>query len=170
MELMQRAVAGVSKVVAYAAGVLLVGMVGHILYEIVLRAFFDSSTYVLDEFVGYGVAAVTFLALPYAFEQGVMIRVNILLARTHGNVRRWLEVFCVLTTLAVGGFLAYYYFLDWHRNLVRGEVSGTLAAVPMWIPTGLMLLGYVLFLVQLVAYLVRLLAGGSAMRDAAASE
>ena len=61
---------------------LLVLMVLHILLEIVLRSFFASSTFVLDEFVGYGVAAMTFLSLGYALETDSLIRVQLLLGRS----------------------------------------------------------------------------------------
>ena len=54
MERLIRAVEGLSRAAGVVSAVLLIGMVLHILLEIVLRAFFSSSTFVLDEFVGYG--------------------------------------------------------------------------------------------------------------------
>ncbi len=149
-----------SKLAAQVSAVLLVYMVLHILIEIVLRGFFDSSTYVLDEFIGYGVAAITFLALGYAFEEGALIRVNLVLIRTKGAVRRGLEVFCVVATLGVIGYLGWYFWRDWQRAWERGEVSPSIAEIPVWIPLGLVMLGYILFTLQLFAYLVRLSTGG----------
>jgi len=148
---------------SYAAGVvsaiLLIGMVLHILLEIVLRSFFSSSTFVLDEFVGYGVAAMTFLSLGYALNEGALIRVNIVLARTAGRSRIALEIFSVAVTLAMTVFIAVYFWRSFTRNWNRGAVSESIAEVPLWIPEGLVLAGMILFAIQLAAYLLRLIAG-----------
>ena len=148
---------------SYAAGVvsaiLLIGMVLHILLEIVLRSFFSSSTFVLDEFVGYGVAAMTFLSLGYALNEGALIRVNILLGRTAGRPRIGLEIFSAAVTLALTVFIAVYFWRSVARNWKREAVSETIAEVPLWIPEGLVLAGMILFAVQLAAYLLRLIAG-----------
>ena len=92
MDIFQRAVCGASRLAAQLSAVLLVAMVCHIIVEIVLRSFFATSTFVLDEVVGYGVAAMTFLSLGYALEQGAMIRVNVLITRVGGMPRRALEL------------------------------------------------------------------------------
>lgn len=148
---------------SWAAGVLsaalLVGMVLHILVEIVLRSFFDSSTFVLDEFVGYGVAAMTFLSLGYALNEGALIRVNLLLSRTSGKPRIGLEIFSVTVTLAMTLFITAYIWRSVARNWNREAVSDTIAEIPLWIPEGLVLAGMILFAVQLAAYLLRLIAG-----------
>jgi TRAP-type C4-dicarboxylate transport system permease small subunit len=166
MRAFQAAVLALARAAAVLSAAILVAMVGHVLVEIVLRSFFDSSTFVLDEFVGYGVAAMTFLTLAYALEDGALIRVRIVLARTGaGRARRGLELFCVAATLAMSVFLTAYVYRSVARNWERGAVSQTIAEVPLWIPEGLVLLGLVLFSVQLLAYLVRLLAGARPIEE-----
>ena len=160
MQGFQRAVLAVSRLAAWLSGLILVAMVLHILVEIVMRSFFDTSTYVLDEFIGYGVAAMTFLALAYALEEGSLIRVNIVLSRTHGRVRRALELVCASSTLALACFLGWYVLRNWKRDWDRGAVSPSIAEIPMWIPEGLVLLGFILFVIQLAAYVLRLATGG----------
>ena len=154
-----RAVERLSHAAGVLSAALLVGMVLHILYEIVLRAFFSSSTFVLDEFVGYGVAAMTFLSLGYALNEGALIRVNILLGRTAGRPRIALEIFSVAVTLAMTVFIAVYFWRSVARNWKREAVSESIAEFPLWIPEGLVLAGVVLFAIQLAAYLLRLVAG-----------
>jgi len=158
----QAAVSGISRGAAVVAAAVLVLMVLHILLEIVLRSFFASSTFVLDEFVGYGVAAMTFLALGYALEEGALIRVQLLLARSPPPARRGLEVLGAGLTLALSLFLIAYFWKSVSRNWSRGAVSQSVAEVPLWLPEGLVLLGLVLFALQLLAYLLRQLqpAGG----------
>lgn len=145
---------------AIMAAVIVAAMVGHILLEIVLRAVFDSSTYVLDEFVGYGVAASTFLGLGYTLEQGGLIRVNILLARIRSRALRQLtEVTCVAACFGVFAMVWLNFWNSISRNWTRGAVSETVAQVPLWIPEGLLLLGLSIFLLQLVAYAIRVVSG-----------
>ena len=141
------------------SAVLLVAMVLHILLEIVLRSFFASSTFVLDEFVGYGVAAITFLSLGYTLNEGALIRVNLVLSRTRGRLRLGLEIFSVTLTLALSVFIAAYFWRSVARNWRREAVSESIAEIPLWIPEGLVVVGLSLFAIQLAAYLLRLIAG-----------
>jgi len=161
MHLLQTAIFTLSRMAGGLAGLLLVAMVLHILLEIVLRAFFSTSTFVLDEFVGYGVAAITFLSLGYTLEHGAMIRVNLLLTRTHGWARRALEVLAASFTLVLLTFLGWFFWFRVARHVTRGTVSSSIAQVPMWIPEGLVLLGLGLFWLQMLAYLLRMLFASS---------
>lgn len=148
---------------AAMAAAVVAAMLGHILLEIVLRAVFDTSTYVLDEFVGYGVAASTFLGLGYTLEHGGLIRVNLLLARIRRRALRQLtELLCVLACFGVFAMVWLNFWNSIARNWSRGAVSETVAQVPMWIPEGLVLLGLTIFLLQLLAYAIRV-AGGQPM-------
>ena len=155
MRTFQTAVFGLSRLAAGLACLVVVAMVCHILYEIVLRTFFASSTFILDEVIGYGVAASTFLALGYSFEHGSLIRVGLLVGRLTGNARRALEIFCSLATLAVIGQLTWYIGLITWRSWQRGRVSSSIAEIPLWIPESLILLGAVIFCLQLIAYMLR---------------
>jgi TRAP-type C4-dicarboxylate transport system permease small subunit len=153
----QEVVFRISRGAAIVSAALLVAMALHILTEIVLRSFFASSTFVLDEFVGYGVAAMTFLSLGYALEDGSLIRVQLLLTRSPPPARRGLEALSAALTLALSLFLITHFWHSVSRNWSRGAVSQSIAEVPLWIPEGLVLLGLVLFALQLFAHLLRLL-------------
>jgi len=155
MKLFQATIFAVSRVAAAASCLVLVAMVIHILYEIVLRTFFASSTFVLDEFVGYEVAACTFLALGYSLEHGNLIRVNLLISKLHGHARRAVEIACAVATLWVTSVLIWYFWLSVARSWTRGRVSSTIAEVPLWIPEAAVLVGIVVFWLQLLAYLLR---------------
>jgi TRAP-type C4-dicarboxylate transport system permease small subunit len=160
MDRLQRTVFRISKKCGQASAIILVIMTVHILVEIILRGFFYTSTYVLDEFVGYGIAAMTFLTLGFALEEGSLIRVNLLLIKLRGPARRRIEIFCVLLTLTIMLFLAKYFWSTvFFRDLNRGAVSESIAQVPMWIPEGLVFLGLIVFIIQLAAYLLRLILG-----------
>jgi TRAP-type mannitol/chloroaromatic compound transport system permease small subunit len=68
-------------------------------------------------------------------------------------------------TLVVLGFVIHAFSIGVARNFRNGTISMTPAATPLWIPEGLILVGMVLFALQLVVYLVRLCAGGPVIRD-----
>lgn len=145
---------------AFMAAIAVVAMLGHILLEVVLRSVFNTSTYVLDEFVGYGVAASTFLGLGYTLQNGGLIRVNLVLARLHNRaIRQMVELVCIGACFSVFALIWVNFWNSIVRNFNRGTVSETVAEVPMWIPEGLLLLGLTIFLLQLLAYAIRVVQG-----------
>lgn len=156
------AVSRLAFLAAISAGVLLSLMVGHVILEITLRSAFATSTFALDEFVGYGVAAVTFLSAGYAFQDNAFIRVGLALeaARRADGMRRTLEFTCTLVTAATIWFVAWYFARSVGRHLDRGTVSETVAAVPLWIPEGLMLAGLLVLALRVTVYAVRVAVGG----------
>ena len=161
MLLLERISYRLGKLAAYLSAIILVYMVVHILYEISLRVFFARSTYVLDEFVAYATAAVTFLCLSYSLHDDALIRVGMLLNKVTGKVRHVLELFSVSLTLAVVVVITYYFWTKtFWRDLTRGTLSESIAEVPLWIPEIFALIGLLLLALQLVAMLVRLIAGG----------
>ena len=157
MKTFQTAVYAASRSAAYVSAVICVLMLVLILVEIVLRSFFDTSTFGMDEFVGYGVGAMAFLALGYSLESGALIRVNLLLKRLKGRTRRTVEIFCASATLTAIAVPIWFFWLSIVRHYKRGYTSGTLADVPAYIPEGFLLFGLVLFWIQLLAYTLRVI-------------
>ncbi len=159
MKVFQHTIYTVSRYAAYVSAAICVSMLVLILVEIVLRSFFDTSTFLMDEFVGYGVGAMAFLALGYSLENGALIRVNLLLKRMSRRVRQSVEVFCTFATLIAMGVPIWFFWLSIMRHYKRGYTSGTYADVPAYIPESILLIGMMLFWVQLLAYGLRVLAG-----------
>jgi TRAP-type C4-dicarboxylate transport system permease small subunit len=143
------------------SAVILVAMICAILLDIGLRNFAGTSLGFVGELVGYGVAAITFNSLAYAFQKDALIRVNLVagLAARSPLIGRILEVAALLLTLAVIGLAATFFWQSVLRHYARGSVSETGAEVPLWIAEGLMFLGLTLFCLQLVVALVNLIAG-----------
>lgn len=162
-----RWVSGLSRASAAVAALLLVYVFGHIIIEIVMRSFFSRSTFVLDEFVGYAIAAMTFLAAGHALNAGHLIRVDLVIGRLGGRPRRLAELFCLGVSFAMAGFCAWWVGRDALRNLVRGSVSESIAEVPLWVPVGAVWLGLVILMLQLLACFLRVAAGGAPIQSAA---
>ena len=135
---------------AWVSAFLLVYMVCHILTEIFFRTVLDSSTYSLDEFVGYAVAAMTFLSLGHAFQRKSLIRVNILTNAIKGKVFQCVEVLCIIFTFSIMAFFARYIWRSLSRNYERGTVSPTLTETPIWIVETVFFIGLCIFLIQML--------------------
>lgn len=147
-----------NKLAGALAALLILYMTGHILLEIGLR-FFSMSTFVLDEFIGYAVATMTFLGLGYSLERSALIRVTLLTERLSQRWQIRLELLASVLTLAVFGFFAWYWGLNVIRSYERHTVSQTMAETPLWIPEGLVLIGLVVLCLTLLAHSLRLLTG-----------
>ena len=139
---------------AVLAAAILVAMLGLILTEIVLRSAFATSTYVADEFVGYGVAATTFLALGHTLSRGSVLRVGLAVEHLGPRLRRVFEAFAALIGSAVVILLMWFFWIRLARSWTRGSVSSSLAQVPLWIPEAVIFAGLALLLLQLVVHLL----------------
>lgn len=149
-----------SKISAYAAVGIMFFMTSHILIEISLRYFFDRSTYVLDELVGYGIAGMTFLSLGYALETSSLIRVNMILIKIKSKlVRLGFEVLSVVVALYLSIFLIEYFYRSVSRSFSRGTTSETVLAVPLWIPESLVIVGLVVFSISLISHMSKTIFG-----------
>lgn len=143
-----------ARIAAIGACCILVAMVAFILYEIILRSGFHSSTYVLDEFIGYGIATMTFLSFAAALKDKALIRVNLILSVTGPGTRRALEVASHALGALLFSYIALYFWKFVSRDYSRGTVSNSVAQVPLWIPEALMLTGLIVLILQFMVLTV----------------
>ncbi|WP_353471571.1 TRAP transporter small permease [Salipiger sp. H15] len=161
LHVVARCSALLNRCAAVISATLLVLMTSLILLEICLR-FFSRSTYMADVLVGYGVAAITFLAAPWALQEGAMIRVTVLTDRLKGRARWLAEAFTLLSAGAIMGFLLNYQWKTVSKLFSRGSTSEHFIPIPLWIPESFFLIGLALLLLQLVVRALRLVAVGHA--------
>lgn len=155
---MNRFYAGVfalSRLAAGVAALAIVYMVGHIVLEIALRRLFATSTFVLNEFVGYAISVCVIWSLGYVLEQGDLIRVGLLIARLSERAQQLATAVAALVTCALSAGLAWMFWLRAARAWSRGTVSSSVAAVPTWIPEGAVMLGLCLFALAALAHGLR---------------
>ena len=130
-EQLHRVAAAVSLACAWLAALIMAGMTLHILTEIVLRSFFDGSTHLVEEYVGYGLMTMVFLGLGHALESGSLIRVDLVLDRLGPRARRGFELAICLAALAAASFIGRYIWISMARKFAAGTVSMTTAATPV---------------------------------------
>lgn len=145
-----------NKVSGGIAMLLILYVLGHILLEIVLRMF-GTSTYVLDEFVGYAVATLTFLGLGYSLERGGLIRVGLIIERLPEHKRWIFDLFASVVSLAMFSWLFSYWQVNVIRSFKRGITSESIMETPLWIPQGLVLVGLGLLCFTLLTHSLILL-------------
>lgn len=132
------------------AGCILVYAVGHILLETVLRSLFATSTYVLDEFIGFAVLSITFLSLAWTLRCGAAIRVSLVTELLPAAARRWVETAVALVGFATIAGLCAIFWRNLAKDWMRGAVSESVAEVPLWIPDLIVLAGASLLALQLL--------------------
>jgi TRAP-type C4-dicarboxylate transport system permease small subunit len=128
----------------------------HILLEIVLRQF-GTSTYVLDEFVGYAIATTTFLGLGYSLERNGLIKVNILSDRLPEKYHWLLELLISFLSFSLFSWISYYWYINVARSYQRNITSESIAETPLWIPEGMVLVGLILLCTTLFVRMLSLI-------------
>jgi len=131
------------------ASLLIVYMLVHILLEIVLRTFFATSTFSMDEYVGYALCGLAFFALSDTFRERRHIRVNILFGFIGRRTRLVVELLCHVLTFWMMSFLAQYIWRALVRDYTRGSVSPTIMATPLWIIDAVIFTGICMLLLQI---------------------
>ncbi|MDO9525475.1 MAG: TRAP transporter small permease, partial [Gemmobacter sp.] len=144
LQALDKIVGGLAFAGAAIGVVILMSITVLILIEITIRSLWGMSTQIVEEYVGYGLGAMIFLALGQALRAGALVRVDLIAGRLRPTARRWLEIVLALVAAGVVGFLSHYVLISVARNYTRGTTSVTMAKTAMWIPEGLVLVGMVL--------------------------
>ena len=133
--------------------------------EIVLRSLFNTSTYLQEEFTGYGLALIAFLGLGRTFVDGAIIRVNLLRDRFPRRLLVTLEILLIAVTIVLMLFIAYNFSVSALKYFQRGTVGETMAQFPAWILPALIATGCVTFALQMAAYMSSVVRTGELIRD-----
>ncbi|MFZ5779140.1 MAG: TRAP transporter small permease subunit [Pseudomonadota bacterium] len=142
---------------AHGCGVLsaaaIVAILVMVCTETALRQF-RASLLVTDEIAGYLNAAAIFLGLAWTLREGGFIRVEILYDRATGNLRRALRWLIVLTALSFTAVMLWVCTRHVIYAYQRDTRAVSIIETPEWIPQSVMVLGLVVLLLQLVAWIV----------------
>jgi TRAP-type C4-dicarboxylate transport system permease small subunit len=156
-----------SKAGAAAAAIILIGVTAFTLIEIALRVLRGSGTNVVVEFVGYSLAAMTFLAASSTMREGGFVRIALVVERLPPAARRACDFICVLATLVSVGMAAAFIGSDMWRSFQRGYETDSLVALPMWLPPLPLMIGLVIFLLDMLLLLVGVARGTAQVADEA---
>jgi len=139
---------------AFIASGLLLILVVLILVEIVLRSFLNMSTMRADEYSGYLYLAIVCFGFGYTFMRDGHIRITFLSSKVSSKTSSYIDIFAGIVTLGVLCFAFYRTVLltldSYHTEVVSEGVSAT----PLYIPQLVLPLGFLLFIVAVIAYIV----------------
>jgi len=110
-----------------------------------------------SDLAGYVMATSTFLALSYTFRSNGHIRVQLLVQRISGEMRRRIEIFCLSIMSGITCFVAWYMIRLAHDSYSFGERSQGADAILMWIPQTPVAIGAVLLAISVLHSLIQCL-------------
>ena len=87
-----------------------------------------------NEIAGYSMAASIFLGLADTLRANAHIRVEALIGRTSGSLRRALDLWSYGLSACLIGYLTFHAFAMTWNSFATGESSPGLLAIPIWIP------------------------------------
>ncbi len=140
---------------AYLSGLLVVGLVCLTLTEIFLRYFFDKSTMIADEYNGYLYLASIFLGLAYTFLKNGHIRINIVTSRLSEGINGLIDVVASIITLAVLFFILYRTTLFTYDSYELEMLSEAVSETPLYLTQIVMPMGVSLFILAVIAFVIK---------------
>jgi TRAP-type mannitol/chloroaromatic compound transport system permease small subunit len=136
--------------IALAIGLGLLGCVGYILLEIVLRRS-GQSLGGTTEITGYVMAIATAWGMGYALLELAHVRIEIL----RGRMGRWgravIDLAAMLATASVVSLIAWRAWPVLERSIQNNSRANTVLETPLWIPQSLWFAGWAWFALMAVA-------------------
>jgi len=140
---------------AYLASFLYIALVILILTEIVLRAFFDKSTMIADEYSGYFYLASVFFGLGYTFKQNGHIRITIITSKLNNKAKKYIDIFASTISLAVVLFILYRVILLTLDSYSFEVLSEGVSQTPIYLTQIPMVIGTFIFAISILAFLLK---------------
>ncbi len=122
--------------------------------EVVGRKFFNYSTLVADELIGYLLVLVLYMGLAYTRAEGGHIQIGVVTDRLSRRGRDWLVFVQCLLGLGFTVLITYNSLQLVLQSYRIGAVSTTLLLTPLYLPQAIVFVGLSLFLLQLMVYFI----------------
>ncbi|HJS05627.1 MAG TPA: TRAP transporter small permease [Variovorax sp.] len=113
----------------------------------------------MNDAVSWLCAAASFFAMAHAFRHGDFVRVTLLLDSVRPNVRRALDVACLLIAAVSVAYLTYWATSFTWESYEFAEMATGLLVIPIWIPQSTFVIGCWLLLIAMVDELVGVVRG-----------
>lgn len=137
------------------AGIMMLVGLALILIEIVLRTLFSATLYITEEYTGYLMVGITFLALSYTLREKGHIRMVFLHTILKGKARIALDIYAFAAGLALCAVVTATTTLFFWDSVVSQSRSMQISATYLAIPQFFMPLGAFLMTLQFAAELGR---------------
>lgn len=140
---------------AQASGVVLIAIMFLIMFEVVTRYVLPQPFAVSEEYSGYALVAITFLALSYTLNKGGHLRITFVVDLMPAKLASWLRVFTLSIALVWTGLatvVSVQFVID---SFIRGIRANTPLLTPLGYPRIVIPLGFFFFFLGLVAELFK---------------
>ncbi len=119
-----------------------------VVLEILLRTLFSKTLYITEEYTGYLMAGITFLALGYTLKEKGHIRMTFLHVALHGKRRILLDMICSLAGFIFALLMVWTTSLFFWDSVVYGSRSMQISETYLAIPQFFLPLGSFIFALQ----------------------
>ncbi|MEX2374203.1 MAG: TRAP transporter small permease subunit [Dehalococcoidia bacterium] len=130
------------------------------------RKAFRLSSNAMLELQWYLFGTVVMLVAAWVLQRNEHVRIDILSNKLSARTRHWIDIACHVLMLApfaaLMTWLSYPYL---HRSFVRGEVSLSAGGLIIWPMRAVIVIGFALLLLQVIAIVVRKILDGPPPRD-----
>lgn len=144
-----------SEAAGYTSAIFMILIVILINTEIIVRSFFDSSTYIADEYSSYFLVAVVLLGLAYALKEEAHIRVEVIRGRLPEQGKRLFDICGTLAGLVLTLFITYHSIQMVWDSYSLEVTADSISETPLYLPQLMIPIGLLLFALQLIATLIR---------------
>lgn len=155
MRSLLRAADGLATLAGWVAGFLLLLTTGLILFEIGLRQFLGRSTFIAEEYSGYFMAGMVYLAAAYTLQKAEHIRVGLLRERMSRKGQRLLDLIAGLLGLAFTSLLVVALGNQTLDALHYGTRSFLPSRTPLVYPYAVAFVGAAVLWVGFAAFVLR---------------
>ena len=155
MKLFVRFCDGLANACGVASGFLMIVSTLLVLAEIFVRTAFSKTLYVTEEYSGYMMAAMTFLALAYTLKEKSHIRMTFLHTIAKGRAKIMVDVFAMCVGAAFCAVLTYTTMDFFWDAVVTKSRSMSISQTYMAIPQFFMPFGTLVMTLQFVAEIIR---------------
>jgi len=158
MKLPRQVIEGVSQLVGYFAGWLVLAMMALVLYEVFMRWVLNRPPAIADEFAPYLLVALSWFGLASTWRAGMHIRVTSLVRLMPVSVASWLRVATLIMVFAFVLILCLSSYTFVQTSFELKMASPSWLRVPLQVPHLTLPVGFTLLLLMILISIGRALA------------
>ncbi|MFZ5647556.1 MAG: TRAP transporter small permease subunit [Bacillota bacterium] len=155
MERLVRLCDRLSQACGMIAGIMMLVGIALVLIEIVIRTLFSMTLYITEEYTGYLMVGITFLALSYTLKEKGHIRMVFLHTVLKGKARVALDIYAFAAGLALSAVITVTTSLFFWDSVVSQSRSMQISETYLAVPQFFMPLGALAMALQFAAELGR---------------
>lgn len=146
---------GLTKASGWLAGILMLIGMTLVLIEVIIRTLFSKTLYITEEYTGYLMVAITFLALAYTLKEKGHIRMTFLHTLLKGRRRMVLDIYSFVVGFAISAVITFTTTRFFWDSVVSQTKSMQISETYLAIPQFVMPLGAFVLTLQFAAELIR---------------